>query len=77
MAVLIDTSVLLATLFARDKRHREASMALQSIKDPQIRFVPAPVLQELFYLAVARINYARAITIRLLKKSEKHKDNAV
>ena len=63
MAVLIDTNVLLAYLFVRDAKHVLAKKAMESTKGKSNRIVPAPVLQELFHMAVARINYERAIII--------------
>lgn len=49
MAVLIDTSIFLSLVFAKDANHLKARNALRNLRD--IRFVPAPVAQKLFYLA--------------------------
>jgi predicted nucleic acid-binding protein len=61
MAILIDTSVLLAAMFTRDKNHSKGSEAIRSLIGTKDRIVPAPVVHELFQLATVRINYARAI----------------
>jgi predicted nucleic acid-binding protein len=60
MAVLIDTSVLVAYAFRRDRHHNEARQVILSTQDePQI--VPAPVLTELFYLITVRLDYSKAV----------------
>jgi uncharacterized protein len=62
MTILVDTSVLLAFAFARDSNHEAASRSLRSTSNVR-RIVPAPVLTELFYMTMVRINYKRAIQI--------------
>ncbi len=62
MAVLIDTNVLLAYAFARDANHAQASQTLRALGQ-ETRIVAAPVLTELFYMTMIRINYARAIQL--------------
>jgi hypothetical protein len=60
MAILIDTSLLLASAFNRDVNHQKAKAFLLQVKR-EARIVPAPVLSELFYMTTIRINYARAV----------------
>jgi uncharacterized protein len=62
MAILVDTSVLLAAAFARDQNHVTASRLLRASEDEN-RVVPVTVLNELFYLTSARINYMRAVQV--------------
>jgi uncharacterized protein len=62
MAILIDTSMLLAFAFAKDTNHKAASSTLHALSQAT-RIVAAPVLTELFYMTMVRINYARAIQI--------------
>lgn len=62
MKVLVDTSVLLAFAFSRDVNHDRASIALRS-NIQETRIVPAPVLSELFYMVLVRINYQRAVRV--------------
>jgi predicted nucleic acid-binding protein len=62
MAVLVDTSVLLAAAFSRDANHDAAAALLRALAR-EARIVAAPVLSELFYLTAARISYARAVEI--------------
>ncbi|MBN2304512.1 MAG: PIN domain-containing protein [Anaerolineae bacterium] len=62
MAVLIDTSVLVAFAFQRDAHHEQASRALQNLRQ-QVRIVAAPVLNELFYVTMVRINYPSAVQV--------------
>lgn len=59
MTVLIDTNLLVAAASPRDLNHAAARQALQNITG--IRIVPAPVLPEMFYLLVARVNYQTAV----------------
>lgn len=62
MTVLVDTSVLLAYSFTHDKNHEAASKAMKDIvRTP--RYVAAPVLTELFFMMVIRVNYNRAIKV--------------
>lgn len=62
MAVLIDTNVLLAFAFSRDSNHQSASNLLETLRNER-RMVPAPVLNELFYMTMVRIHYRRAIQV--------------
>jgi predicted nucleic acid-binding protein len=59
MAVLIDTNVLLALVFSRDKNTMIARTALHNLTGDRI--VAAPVLPELFYLITQRVNYPEAV----------------
>ncbi len=60
MAVLIDTSFLLAAMFVKGVNHPKARTALQTSNETRV--VPTPVVYELFYMTTVRINYDRAIT---------------
>jgi len=60
MAVLVDTNILVAANFSRDKNHAIATQAVKNIRS-EIRIVAAPTLVELFYLITDRINYSRAL----------------
>jgi predicted nucleic acid-binding protein len=62
MAVLVDTSMLLALAFARDANHAAASRALHLLHQ-ESSIVAAPVLTELFYMTMVRISYPRAIQV--------------
>lgn len=62
MAVLIDTNILLAAGFSRDGNYQQARRLIQSLQG-ELLIVPAPVLNELFYLARVRVNYRHAVTI--------------
>lgn len=62
MAVLIDTSMLLAFAFAKDANHAASSRTLHSLRRER-RIVAAPVLTELFYMVMVRINYMRAVQV--------------
>jgi predicted nucleic acid-binding protein len=62
MSVLIDTSTLLAYAFVRDANHEQASEALKTLSR-RVCLVPAPVITELFYMTMVRVNYMRAIEI--------------
>jgi predicted nucleic acid-binding protein len=62
MVALIDTNMLLAFAFARDANHELASRTLHSLSQ-ETRIVPTPVLTELFYMTMVRINYVRAIQV--------------
>lgn len=59
MAVLIDTSIMLAVLVPKDQHYAEARVARQNLKDKPI--IPAPVLYELFYMISSRINHREAV----------------
>lgn len=60
MAVLIDTSFLLAAMYTKDVNFTRARLAQQSLLGTE-RIVPAPVVQELFFMSTTRLNYDRAI----------------
>lgn len=60
MAVLIDTSFLLAAMYARDKNHAQARTAQHALLG-QERIIVEPVVQELFYMSVIRTDYQRAV----------------
>ena len=60
MVVLIDTSFLLATIFPNDANHALAREAVKELHQPQ-SIIPAPVLQELFYMTAVRVNYNAAV----------------
>lgn len=62
MAVLIDTSFLLAAAFDRDANFERVSRALRTLRN-ETRIVPAPVLNELFYMTMTRMGYQRAVQI--------------
>ncbi len=60
MAILIDTSFLLAAFYVKDAKHVLAAKAIRSLKASQC-IVPESVLHELFHVAQVRMNYERAI----------------
>lgn len=60
MAALIDTSFLLATIFPNDAKHTIAREAVGKLHQPHC-IIPAPVLQELFYMTAVRVNYNAAV----------------
>jgi len=59
MAVLIDTNILLALASAKDKNHARARMVMREIRETRV--ISAAALPELFYMMVARVNYASAV----------------
>jgi predicted nucleic acid-binding protein len=62
MAILVDTSALLADAFRKDSNHRQASdFFRQQSNEPQL--VPVPLLTELFYMTTVCINDARAVQV--------------
>jgi len=61
MAVLIDTSFLLAVTYEKDERHLAARQARQNLKEQQV--IPLPVVQEIFQLIVARRSYLHALQV--------------
>jgi uncharacterized protein len=61
MAVLIDTSFLLAAFYERDVNHARA-LAVQKQLTKEDRIIPVPVLQETFFMVNVRVNYMRAIS---------------
>jgi predicted nucleic acid-binding protein len=68
MTILVDTSMLLAFAFAKDVNHIVASRTMRVIAQER-RIVVAPVLTELFYMTMVRINYARAIEVFIKTRS--------
>lgn len=60
MKTLIDTSILLAYAFSRDANHELASRTLKAIAG-EMHIVPVPVITELFYMTMVRVNYSRAV----------------
>jgi predicted nucleic acid-binding protein len=60
MAILIDTNFLLAAIFPNDANHLKARKTIQTL-DPTFSIVPAPVLQEFFYMTTVRLNFAQAV----------------
>jgi predicted nucleic acid-binding protein len=62
MGILVDTSFLLASSYAKDSNHPIAHQAIQNLDEASV-ILPVPVLQELFYMTTVRIHYARAIDI--------------
>ncbi len=67
MAILIDTSALLAYISAKDNN----KVAIQTMKNlgGEERVVTSAVVSELFYMTVARLNYAQAIAVFTLTKT--------
>lgn len=63
MAILIDTSVLAAYAFKRDKNHDRAVKFIEQIADKSSCIVAAPVLSELFYFVTVRMSYAHAVRV--------------
>jgi predicted nucleic acid-binding protein len=61
MALLIDTSFLIAVASPKDINHIKARAALREMKGERI--IPIPVLPEMFYLLSKRVNYAAALRI--------------
>ena len=61
MAVLIDTSFLLAVSSPKDQNHRQARDAMQSLRNGRV--IPVPVLPELFYMLLTRVNYGTAVRV--------------
>jgi predicted nucleic acid-binding protein len=59
MIALMDTSFLLATVFAKDINHVSARNAMRDIHDT--RYLVAPVVFETFYMVTSRLNYTRAV----------------
>ncbi len=64
MPVLVDTNILVAANYSRDKNHAVAVQVMQDIRN-EVRIVATPTLVELFYLLVERLDYVHALqTIR-------------
>jgi predicted nucleic acid-binding protein len=62
MAILIDTSALLAYISAKDKNHAAASQAMKAITNED-RIVTSAVLSELFYMTAVRLDYLKAVRV--------------
>lgn len=62
LLTLIDTNVLLASVFAKDSRHQLAFNTMENLQPAQC-VIPVTVLSELFYLTTVRINYQRALQV--------------
>ena len=67
MSVLLDTNLLLALAFPRDINHQKARIAMRDVIGKRI--IAAPVLPELFYLMVERMNYKAATKFYLALQS--------
>lgn len=63
MSVLIDTSLLLASMFNKDANHIAGRRAMQELKGQDIRLMPSPVVYELFYMMTSRTTYERAVSL--------------
>jgi|GEM_PF-970378 predicted nucleic acid-binding protein len=61
MIALIDTNVLLASVFIHDQNHVKARKTIQRFQGRRI--VVAPVLQAVFFMTAARIHYQRAVNL--------------
>ncbi|MBC7811356.1 MAG: PIN domain-containing protein [Burkholderiales bacterium] len=59
MAVLIDTSFLVALAVPTDRNYRLAQAAYPLLNTVMV--LPIPVLPELFYMVMTRVNYATAV----------------
>lgn len=70
MAVLIDTSFLLAALYSKDQHYKKANETIQLL-DAKRCIIPAPTLLELFHMGIARSNYVQAID--MLERIERAK----
>ena len=62
MAILIDTSALLAHISAKDINHPTASRIMKTLAQEN-RIVTSAVLSELFYMTITRLNYSHAIAV--------------
>jgi uncharacterized protein len=62
MAILIDTSFLLAAFYNKDQNYQKARAAQQGMK-VVTRIVPSPVVYELFYMITIRMNYEQTIVM--------------
>lgn len=60
MAILIDTSLLVAGAYAKDPNHQAASHLLHALSD-ELQIVAAPVLSEIFHFVATRLYYGQAI----------------
>jgi uncharacterized protein len=62
MAILIDSSALLAYISPRDKNPAAASQAMKAITNED-RIVTSAVLSELFYMTAVRLDYLKAVRV--------------
>jgi predicted nucleic acid-binding protein len=62
MAILIDTSALLAYIWSKDKNHHAASQAMKQLVNDDL-IVTSAVLSELFYMTAIRLDYLRAVRV--------------
>jgi predicted nucleic acid-binding protein len=62
MAILIDTSALLAYALPRDNNFDVADKTIQAVRS-QTRVVTSAVVSELFYMVTVRRSYKRAIEV--------------
>lgn len=63
MTILIDSSVLVASVVPKDKYYQEAVRLLRSLaQDNEEQIIPAPVLNELFYFASRELGYRYAVS---------------
>jgi hypothetical protein len=67
MAVLIDTSFLVALSFPKDCHHDEARQALRTLKD--VRVIAEPVVSEFFRIMYVRESYQKAVAGFLLTRN--------
>lgn len=64
MPILIDTSVLLAATFEKDRNHVSAAAFMRQLATRQEQpVVLLPVVIELFHIAHVRISYVRAVGV--------------
>ncbi|MBC8171795.1 MAG: PIN domain-containing protein [Anaerolineae bacterium] len=67
MAILIDTSFLVAVASIRDVNHLIARQTMRNLKSGAI--IPAPVLPEMFYMLTTRVGYTTAVKMFRLVRS--------
>jgi len=69
MTIVIDSSYLVALILARDSRHNDA-MRLGRQIITEMKIVPAPVVTEVFYLALSRSTHdIAAASVSLIRKA--------
>ncbi len=61
MSILIDTGFVVAAASLRDTNHISARQAMRALVD--VRIVPAPVIQETFYILTNRVSYHAAVAM--------------
>lgn len=67
MAVLIDTSFLVAVASQRDANHIAARTALRRLRAERV--IPLPVLPETFYMVTKRVDYAMAMRMFMMVRT--------